>query len=104
GRDVDDGREARMRNGAVVALEEVLAGDLPIRIDLELRAEAELEGIDVEHLGDLRRHWTQRVRKRRRVHVPIHEHKRPPGVERELDERQLFLFEAELALRSRGRA
>src|SRR5439155_22077871 len=51
-RDVDCGAEARVRNGAVVALEEVLARDLPVRFELELVAETELERIDVEDLGE----------------------------------------------------
>src|SRR6266487_480650 len=42
-RDVDGGAEARVRDGAVVALEEVLARDLPVRFELELAAEPELE-------------------------------------------------------------
>src|SRR5207253_6995489 len=53
GRDVDDSAEARMCDRAVVALEKVLAGDLPVRADLELRAEAELERIHVDDLGEL---------------------------------------------------
>src|SRR5438094_6476421 len=50
-RDVDGGAEAGVRDGAVVALEKVLTRDLPVRLELELVAETELERIDVEDLG-----------------------------------------------------
>src|SRR5439155_7636750 len=82
-RDVDHGAESRMGDRAVVALEEVLARDLPVRADLELRAEPELQRIDVEELGNLGWHRSQRVGKRRRVLVGIDEDERPPGVDAE---------------------
>jgi hypothetical protein len=46
--DVDDGREARMRDGAVVALEEVLGADLPVRLQLRLVAPEEAQRIHVD--------------------------------------------------------
>ena len=104
GGDVDDGREPGMRDRAVVALEEVLAGDLPVRVQLELRPETELERIDVQHFRDLRRHRPERLRERRRIDVRIDEHERAPRVERERDERQLLVLEVELPVRSRRRA
>src|SRR5204862_7913218 len=42
-RHVDRRAEARVRDGAVVALEEVLARDLPVRLNREIGAEPELE-------------------------------------------------------------
>ena len=55
----------RVRDRAVVALEEVLADDLPVRLDLGLRAEAVHEPVDVEpELGDLRRHRAERLLER----------------------------------------
>ena len=64
-------REARMRDGAVVALEEVLAGDLPVRLEpSNSRAEAELERVDVDDLGELGRHVAERVGERRRRRRP----------------------------------
>src|SRR6266576_2339971 len=42
-RNVDGGAEAGVCDGAVVALEEVLARDLPVCFELELAAEAKLE-------------------------------------------------------------
>ena len=56
GRDVDELAEAGVRDLAVVALEEVLAHDLPVRVDLRLPARVVDERVDVEpELGDLRR-------------------------------------------------
>ena len=58
-------RELRVRDLAVVALEEVLADDLPVRFDLRLPARVEDEIVDVEpELGDLRRHRAERVGER----------------------------------------
>src|SRR3954451_12896448 len=58
---VDGGGEAGVRDRAVVALEEVLARDLPVRVELELRAETELERVPVDDLGEARRHVAERV-------------------------------------------
>ena len=80
--DVDRLRQARVRDRAVVALEEVLADDLPVRLDLGLGAEAVLEPVDVEpELGDLLRHRAESLLERRRVGVGVHEHERPPGAD-----------------------
>src|SRR5204862_7574840 len=63
---------------SVVALEEVLAGDLPVGSDLELRAEAELEGVHVDDLGKLSGCIAERVGERCRVRVRIDEDHRSP--------------------------
>ena len=56
GRDVDQLAESGMRDLAVVALEEVLADDLPVRLDFGLPAGVVDERVDVEpELRDLRR-------------------------------------------------
>ena len=89
-----------MRNGAVVALEEVLARDLPVRVELELRAEAELQRIDVEDLGELRRHVAERLRERSRVGIGIHEDERAPRVGLDLPEPELVRIEPRLAIRA----
>src|SRR5438552_1758444 len=58
GRYVDERAEARVRDRAVVALEEVLRDDLPVRVDRPLRTVVEDERVDVDDLrhllGDLR--------------------------------------------------
>ena len=46
--DVDDLAEARMRRRAVVALEEVLQDDLPVRLDRPLVMGVEADRADVE--------------------------------------------------------
>src|SRR2546430_11777960 len=52
-RDVDHCAESGMCDGAVVALQEVLARHLPVRVERELGAEAKLERIEVEDLRPL---------------------------------------------------
>ena len=61
GRDVDRRAEPGMRDRAVVALEEVLAADLPVGRDLELGPETELERIDVDDLRELGRYVAERL-------------------------------------------
>ena len=57
-----------MRDLAVVALEEVLADDLPVRLELRLPARVEDERVDVEpELRDLRGHRAERVGERLRI-------------------------------------
>ena len=48
GAHVDHVAEPRVRYRAVVALEEVLADDLPVRVDLERDAVAEGERVDID--------------------------------------------------------
>ncbi len=78
-RDVHELREAGVRDGAVVALEEVLAGDLPVGADLPVDAVVERERVDLEAgggdpLGDV----AEEVRERRRVVVQVDEAERVP--------------------------
>src|SRR6185437_3752232 len=92
----------RMRDLAVVALEEVLADDLPVRVDLGLPARVEDEVVDVEaELGDLRRHRAERVRERLRVAVGVHEDERPPRADGDAAEPELVLREVRLLVRAR---
>src|SRR5437870_4417632 len=64
-RGVEQRRELRVRDLAVVALEEVLADDLPVRVELRLPARVVDERLDVEpELRDLRGHRAERLRER----------------------------------------
>src|SRR4051794_12028421 len=47
-RDVDERAEPRMRHGAVVALQEILGDELPIRVDGRFGAPVKLEPVDVD--------------------------------------------------------
>src|SRR5882724_10209906 len=104
GRDVDGGAEARVRDGAVVALEEVLARDLPVRFQLELAAETKFERLDVKDLRELRRHFAERLEEGDRIGIGIHEHERTEGVDRDLPEPELVVVEPGLAIRAWRRA
>src|SRR5262245_16659376 len=103
-RHVDGGRETWMRDRAVVALEEVLAGDLPVRLELELRSEPELERVDVDDLGEPRRDVAEHLGQRGRVRVGIDEDEWPRGVDRDLLEAELGEVEARLAIGPRSGA
>ena len=70
--------EGRMRGRAVVALEEVLGDDLPVRVRSELDARVEHEAVDVEVAGEDRRQLAELLRERPRLRVGIDEEKRPP--------------------------
>src|SRR4051812_26152859 len=101
--DVDDVAEARVRDLAVVALEEVLADDLPVRVQLPLDAVAERERVDVEDLGDEFRHLAESLGERRRVGVEVDEDERPPRVDLHRHETEALLLESRLGLRARRR-
>src|SRR6266516_3976764 len=90
-----------MRNGAVVALEEVLARNLPVCVELELGAETELERIDVEDLAESRRHVGQRLGQRGRLGIGIYEHEGPEGVDLDLPEPELVAVHSRLAIGAR---
>ena len=82
-RDVDDLREAGMGDLAVVALEEVLAADLPVGRVLGVRALEEAERVELEPgRGDELRQLAERLGERRRLGIRVDEDERPPGVDR----------------------
>jgi len=92
GPDVDVGREGRMRGRAVVALEEVLDGALPVRLHPEVDARVEQQPSDVE----LRRKRPKRVAERPRVRVGVHPQERTPRVHARSDERDVVAVAVEL--------
>src|SRR5438552_219428 len=93
-----------MRDRAVVTLEEVLAGDLPVRGNLPLEPEAMLERIEVEQLGEECRHFAERGRKGPGVRARIDEHEWPPRVDGGRDEAEAARVEILLAVRPWRRA
>jgi hypothetical protein len=104
-RDVDDLRERRVRDLAVVALEVVLAADLPVRLVRGARAVQEAERLDVEtRLGDEGGQVAERVRQGRRLGIGADEHERAPDVDLCRQQAELRAVEALLAVRPRRRA
>src|SRR6188508_2436762 len=105
GRDVEHLREARVRDRAVVALEEVLDADLPVaRVLLGLgpRVEAERAHVDAvggEKVGKL----AEVVCERRGPRIRVDEDERPPRVDRHTDETEAGHVEPGLPIRA-GRA
>src|SRR5262245_481615 len=95
--DVVHGTEAFVRHRAVVALEVVLAGDLPVRRELVVVARVEDQTVDRDDL----RHRAEHVRERERVLVRVHEQERPPGLEAHPDKGQTLEIELGLAIRAR---
>ena len=90
---------------AVVALEEVLAAHLPVRLVLRGRALEEAKRVEVEAGGrDELRQLSEVLGERRRVGVRVDEDERPPGVDLHGHEPELRLVEAGLALGARRRA
>jgi hypothetical protein len=82
-RHVDDRAEARVGDGAVVALEEVLGDELPVRLDARLYTAPELERAHVDaDLGDELREPSEGLRERCPASVGIDEDKRAPGADR----------------------
>ncbi len=101
-RDVDHLGEARVSDLAVVALEEVLADELPVRLELGLPSGVVDEAVDVEpELGHLCRHRAERVGERFRVRAGVDEDERSPGSDRRRGEAELVLREVRLFLRAR---
>ncbi len=103
-RDVHDLREAGVGDLAVVALEVVLAADLPVRLVLGGRALEEAQPVEVEpggghELGQL----AERLRERRRFEVRVDEDERAPGVDEHRTEAEALLVEVRLALGARSR-
>ncbi len=82
-----------MCDRAVVALEEVLRADLPVRLVLGLRAGEKSEPVYVDSrrgdpLGDV----LQRLPERRCLEIGVDEHERPPGLELQGDEPELLVL------------
>ncbi len=99
GGDVDRLREARVGDGAVVALEVVLDADLPVRLVLALRPLVEDERVDVDPaLGDEPRQVAQVLGEAAGRGVGIDEDERPPGVDRDGDEAERVPVESRLAV------
>ena len=89
----------------MVALEEVLADDLPVRLVLGGRALAERERVEVEACGrDELRQLAEVLRERRCVGVRVDEDERTPGVDLHGQEPELRRVEAGLAVGARRRA
>ncbi len=82
--DVDQPAKAGVRNRAVVTLEVVLDGDLPVRGERILRPLAKDERVRV----DRRREPTERLLERRRGGVGVDEQERAPSLELERQQRQ----------------
>ena len=102
GAHVDDLAEPRMRRRAVVALEEVLQDDLPVRLDRPLVMRVEADRVEVEAaLRDDLGKPPERSRERRRLGVRVHEDERPPRAHGDRCERQPVRAEPGLALRPR---
>jgi len=92
-----------VRDLAVVALEEVLADDLPVRVDLGFPALVEDELVDREpELCDLRRHRAQRFGERLGVALRVHEEKRAPHVDGDAAEAELARRESRRISSARG--
>src|SRR6188472_1033619 len=91
-----------MRDLAVVALEEVLADDLPVRLDLGFPAGVVDEGVDFEaEFRDLCGERAERLRQRLGGGAGVREDERAPGVDRDGHEAELVLREARLLLAAR---
>ena len=103
GRDVERLREARVRDGAVVALEEVLDAHLPVaRVLGRLRPGVEAKRVDVEAtVGEQGRQLAEGVGEWLGVEGRVDEDERPPRVDGDRCERDRGHVEAGLAVRPR---
>ena len=91
-----------MRGRAVVALEEVLRGDLPVAGELGLGALEEAQRVEVDaRVGDPLRDAVEELVERSGVRVRVHEDQRPPGVELQRDEAELLLLDPALLVAPR---
>ncbi len=101
--DVHDGREPGVRGRAVVALEEVLGGDLPVAVELRLGALKEPQCVQVDaRVGDALGDSVEEVLERPGVGIGVHEDQRAPGVDTQRDEAELLLVHAALLVPARG--
>ena len=99
-RHVERLREARVRDRAVVALEEVLGADLPVaRVLVALGARVEAEPVDLDAaVREQPGEPTEGARERPGVAIRVDEHERAPGLGGDGDERQRLAVEGSLAL------
>ena len=94
GEHVHDGGEARVRGRAVVALEEVLGGDLPVAVELGLRALEEAQRVEVDaRVRDPLGNAVEVVLERLGVRVRVDEEERAPGLEPQRHEAELVLVD-----------
>ena len=92
-RDVHERAEPRVRDRAVVALEEVLGNELPVRLDGRRCTVAELELLDVHaRLGDEVGQPAEHLPQRRRLRVRAREHERAPRPDRRRTEAEPLRF------------
>ena len=101
-RDVHHGGESRVRRRAVVALEEVLRGDLPVAGELRLRALQEPQCVQVDpRVGDPLRYPVEELVERTGVHVRVHEDQGAPRVELQRQEAELVFLDPALLVSAR---
>ena len=95
-----------MRDGAVVALEEVLGADLPVaRVLVGFGACVERQRVDVEPaVGEKSGQLAERLRQRLRVAVRVDEDERPPRPDGDGHEPQSLPVEDGLAVGARSAA
>ena len=103
GMHVDLIAERRMRGRAVVALEEVLGDDLPVRGRVELDPRVEHEVVDGDVAREDLRQRAELFNQRPSLRVRIDEQERPPGGDARREKRPVAPVEAGLAVRSRSR-
>ena len=104
GVNVDLRAEPRVRRRAVVALEEVLDDDLPVRVRTELDARMELDRVHVELAREDRGQLAEVIGERLGTGIGVDEEKRPPRADARGQQRQLVVVEAGLTVRARRRA
>jgi len=102
--DVDHVAETGMRDGAVVALEEVLDRDLPVRVHAVVHAVVGGEPGEIQpaRARDLRQRSECRGQ-RCGVEVRAHEHERTPGVDESTPQPERQAVELRVAVRPRRR-
>jgi hypothetical protein len=90
-----------MCDRTVVALEEVLAGNLPVRVEFPLQAEAVLKRVEIQQLSKQRRHLAEGIRERVRFRIRIDEHERSPCLDCSGNESKIVRVELGLAVGAR---
>ncbi len=91
-----------MGSRAVVALEEVLGGDLPVAVELRLRALEEAQRVQVDAgVGDPLRDAVEELVERAGFGIRAHEDQRSPGADLQRDETELLLVDPALLVPAR---